>query len=125
MGVKTASWDTHVWDSRRIEIDEGYPLIQHTCRICTRTFVTECSSENLYAVHVGMTRFDKLSEETTAHWLNSACPGQRPITDDADLTTRFLGSDANSITELAASASKIYADGIEPVVSQKNARTRN
>jgi hypothetical protein len=52
-------------------------------------FVEEIRTGRLYAVHVGIIRFDRLSAETTTRWLAAPCPGRRLASDKADLETRF------------------------------------
>jgi hypothetical protein len=89
MEANIAVWNSHVWNDRQIEIEPGFPLIQHTCRPCGRNFVDERFTDARYAVHVGVARFDRLSDATTAHWLADICPGEHLIADDLDLKTRF------------------------------------
>ena len=90
MEANVAVWNSHVWNDRSIEIETGLPLIQHTCRPCGRNFVDELTTDSRYAVHVGIASFNRLSDETTAHWLTDVCPGECLLSDDTERKTRFL-----------------------------------
>jgi hypothetical protein len=57
-----AVWNSHDWNDRQPEIEAG---------------------------HVGVVRFDRLSDETIAHWLGEVCPSEYLLSDDADRKTRF------------------------------------
>jgi hypothetical protein len=86
MEANLAVWNSHVWNDRQLEIEPGHPLIQHSCRPCGRNFVDERVTDIRYAVHVGV---DRLSDETTAHWLTQVCPSEYLARDDTDRKTRF------------------------------------
>ena len=86
---KNAAWESHSWMiCRTLELDPEITLIQHTCRACGRNFVDEMRSGNLYAVHLGAARFNRLSDETTNRWLAEPCPGKRIESDAVDLKSR-------------------------------------
>jgi len=89
MTAPISAWKSHAWIARQLEFVPGAPLIQHICANCGRNFVEEIRTGNQYAVHVGVIRFNRLSEETTARWLADSCPGRRLESDKADLETRF------------------------------------
>jgi hypothetical protein len=89
MATKISAWISHDWVTRDLELEPGVQLVQHICRACSRNFVDELGSNRRYAVHVGATHFDRLSDETTASWLAAPCPGERLKSDAADLETRF------------------------------------
>lgn len=91
MAANIAVWDSHAWFIRELELEPGAPLMHHVCRDCGRNFVVEFRTGELYAVHVGALRFDRLSADTTARWLADFCLGQWLISDQADLTTRARG----------------------------------
>jgi hypothetical protein len=101
MEANVAVWNSHVWNDRLIEIEPGLPLIQHACRPCGRNFVDERLTDNRYAVHVGVARFDRLSDETTAHWLTDVCPGECLLSDNTDRKTRFLALGAIAPVKIA------------------------
>jgi len=90
MTAPISAWKSHAWIARQLEFVPGAPLIQHICANCGRNFVEEIRTGNQYAVHVGVIRFNRLSEETTARWLADSCPGRRLESDKADLETRFF-----------------------------------
>ena len=85
----TRAWESHAWIARRLELDPGARLVQHICANCGRNFVEEIRTGTVYAVHVGVIRFNRLAEETTTRWLAALCPGRRLKSDQADLETRF------------------------------------
>jgi hypothetical protein len=89
MEANLGVWNSHIWNDRQLEIEPGHPLIQHSCRPCGRNFVEERMADIRYAVHVGVARFDRLSDETTEHWLTEVCPSEYLVSDDADRKTRF------------------------------------
>jgi hypothetical protein len=89
MMAPISPWESHAWIARQLEFEPGAPLIQHICANCGRNFVEEIQTGGLYAVHVGVIRFNRLSDKTTARWLAAPCPGRRLETDKADLETRF------------------------------------
>jgi hypothetical protein len=60
-----------------LEFVPGAPLIQQICANRGRNFVEEIRTGDRYAVQVGVIRFNRLSEETTARWLADSCPGRR------------------------------------------------
>jgi hypothetical protein len=86
------AWNSHAWSTRRLELSSEFPLLQQMCRKCDRNFIDELESGARYAVHVGVTRFARLSEEVTARWLADPCPGEPLKSDDADLKTRSSAS---------------------------------
>jgi hypothetical protein len=67
----------------------GIPPVRHACRNCGRKFVDDERTGERYAISGGMTRFDRLSNETTARWLAGFCPGRPLPSDEDDLKTRF------------------------------------
>ena len=73
---------------RTLELDPEITLIQHSCRSCGRNFVDEMRRGNLYAVHLGAARFNRLSDETTNRWLAEPCPGKPLPSDATDLKSR-------------------------------------
>src|SRR3979490_3449298 len=83
------AWKSHAWIARQLEFVPGAPLIQHICANCGRNFVEEIRTGDLYAVQVGVIRFNRLSEEVTARWLAASCPGHRLENDKTDLEERF------------------------------------
>jgi hypothetical protein len=101
MEANVAVWNSHVWNDRSIEIEPGLPLIQHACRPCGRNFVDERTTDNRYAVHVGVASFNRLSDETTAHWLTDVCPGECLLSDDTERKTRFLAVGAIALLKVA------------------------
>jgi hypothetical protein len=64
-------------------------LRQYLCTACGRDFVEEVASGERYAVHAGLVRFDRLSDEVTNRWIRSNCPMTRLLSDDQDRRTRF------------------------------------
>ena len=38
MTAKIAVWDSHDWRRRELVLNLGFPLTQHTCQRCGRTF---------------------------------------------------------------------------------------
>ena len=97
------SWNTHDWNSRRLEIVPGHPLIQHACRACGRAFVDECSTDERYAVHISVFVLHRLSDEVTANWLSENCPAEPRMADEADRQTRFIGRSSRSSAAEGAS----------------------
>ena len=89
MIASISAWKSHAWIARQLEFVPGAPLIQHSCANCARNLVEGIRTGDRYAVHVGVIRFNRLSEETTARWLAASCPGQRLESDKADLEMRF------------------------------------
>jgi len=89
MTAPISAWKSHAWIARQLKFVPGAPLIQHICANCGRNFVEEIRTGNQYAVRVGVIRFNRLSEETTARWLADSCPGRRLESDKADLETHF------------------------------------
>jgi hypothetical protein len=87
--AENSAWSSHAWNIRELELDASGLLIQHTCADCGRNFVEELRTGEFYAVHVGATRFDRLSDEITARWLVNFCPRERLESDQADLETSF------------------------------------
>jgi hypothetical protein len=57
----TSAWQSHAWIARQLELEPGAPVVQHTCANCGRNFVEEIRTSGLYAVHVAVLRFDRLS----------------------------------------------------------------
>ena len=97
MEMKSSSWNTHDWIGRRLKLAPGEPLIQMGCRECGREFVDECATGERYAVHVSIFKLHRLSNDVTFRWLSEKCPAERPMTDDADRQTRFIGGSFRSV----------------------------
>jgi hypothetical protein len=72
-----SAWKSHAWIARQLEFVPGAPLIQQICANRGRNFVEEIRTGDRYAVQVGVIRFNRLSEESTARWLADSCPGRR------------------------------------------------
>jgi hypothetical protein len=87
MTTSNASWNSHIWSCRRLKL-QGVALIHYACRDCGRNFVDNGVLNVRYAVHVGVTRFNRLSDQSTDRWLSAACPGERLKSDQAELATR-------------------------------------
>lgn len=96
MEMNSSSWRTHDWIGRRLKLTLGEPLIQMGCRECGREFVDECATGERYAVYVSIFKLHRLSDEVTSRWLAAKCPAERPMTDDADRQTRFIGGSFRS-----------------------------
>ena len=75
MTTNPASWLTHDWFSRPLQLDDK-PVIQHICRRCGRTFAEEETGER-YAAHASIFMLHRLSDEVTARWLAEPCPQER------------------------------------------------
>jgi hypothetical protein len=96
MEMNSSSWNTHDWVGRRLKLVPAEPLIQMGCRECGREFVDDCASGERYAVHVSIFKLHRLSDEVTSRWLSEKCPAERPMADDADRQTRFIGGSFRS-----------------------------
>ena len=89
MAENSSALDSHNWETRQIEIKPGIRATQQTCRRCLRHYIDEHASGAIYAVHVGMLQFNRLSEEVTGRWLTQPCPGRRLESDLVDLEVRY------------------------------------
>ena len=72
-------WSTHVWIAsrgREIRRDARFIGFHYHCRACARNFLMVPSSGEIFAIRIGAMRFDRLSDEVNARWLNEPCPGQ-------------------------------------------------
>jgi hypothetical protein len=88
-------WNSHDWSpsgGRVLEI-RGRDLRHHSCAACGRDFIEELDSGFRYAVHVGITGFDRLSDEVNFRWMTSKCPGQQLASDQGDRQRRFKPPD--------------------------------
>jgi hypothetical protein len=77
MAANDPTWNSHEWETRSVESESRVPAIHYTCRNCTRQFLGEEPTGARYAVHVGITQFDRLSDDVTGRWLSEGCPGER------------------------------------------------
>jgi hypothetical protein len=93
MAENTSALDSHDWETRQVEIKPGVQATQQTCRQCSRHFIDEHASDAVYAVHVGMLQFDRLSEEVSERWLAHPCPRRRLDSDLVDLEDRYREGD--------------------------------
>jgi hypothetical protein len=89
MAANTLAWTSHEWVTRAVDLELNLAATQYFCRRCWRHFIKEDVSGALYAVHVGMTRFDRLSDEVTMRWLSDSCPGERVEADFVDINNCF------------------------------------
>jgi hypothetical protein len=90
METKLSPRDTHYWISRRLEVVSGQPLVHQVCRHCSRGFIENGSTGEIFAAHASVFAFHRLSDEVTSRWLSEKCPGERLKKDDADRDTRFV-----------------------------------
>ena len=88
-------WSSHYWQTREIEKGVYEGVIHHHCSRCLRDFVDEPVTGERYAVYVGVFRFEKLPELTTARWLRELCPGA-PMIEDVEIRKRAMSLFAES-----------------------------
>jgi hypothetical protein len=83
---KNGTWSTHQWFAkpRRLAIEPSNSIVQHHWVRCGRDFITDPSSNSIYAVFVSAISFDQLSDEVTKRWLSEPCPSRRLSSDDED-----------------------------------------
>jgi hypothetical protein len=92
METNPASWGTHDWMIRRLELAPDQALVQQVCSKCGRAFATNLRSTERYAVHVSVFKLHRLSDEVTFRWLSENCPNQCLVADEGDRQTRVSES---------------------------------
>ena len=90
METKLSPRDTHYWISRPLELVSGERLVHKVCRDCSRGFIEDCSTGEIFAAHASVFVFHRLSDGVTSRWLSEKCPGELLKKDDADRDTRFV-----------------------------------
>ena len=84
---ETDSWSTHSWPQEAahlVEREPGHRVLHVFCKRCRRDFVIDLASHERYAVHVSLSRFNRLEADANERWLQEPCPGEPLERDDED-----------------------------------------
>jgi hypothetical protein len=76
MSTNTPS-STHSWllpEGRRLELEQGKPLLHRVCTVCKRNFVNDLMTGEWYAVIPRMFDFERL-HGVSEKWMAAPCPG--------------------------------------------------
>ena len=67
-----------------VEREPGHRVLHVFCKRCRRDFVIDLSTHERYAVHVSLSRFNRLEADVNERWLREPCPGEATERDDDD-----------------------------------------